>query len=352
MSRVLIVADDLTGALDSAVAFAVRGMATRVVLDPGALAAALGDPGLRAVAVTTASREIPPDAAAGRVTALAAAISRFDGILFKKIDSRLKGNVAAELAALLALRPLAVLASPAIPRLGRFVAGGALTGSGVSAPMPVASLLGCAAEVPTVARDADLDAALPDDLAARIHVGAAGLAEAIARRLAPDAVPADIPPLETPLLVAIGSRDPVTLDQLAALDMQAIQAPNGVVPDLPRSSVRIARIVPGEGPVSTEVAARRFAEGIAREMRHAMPRTLFACGGETAFAILARLSVPALDIRAEVFPGVPLAVCSRTGLAVVTKSGGFGGPDLLVRFLRMFRDPPETGGAQEVRSSA
>jgi uncharacterized protein YgbK (DUF1537 family) len=57
-------------------------------------------------------------------------------------------------------------------------------------------------------------------------------------------------------------------------------------------------------------------------------------GGETAIAVLAALRARGLSLAGEVAPGVALGtIVGRPfdGLAVVTKAGGFGDPDTLVR---------------------
>ena len=61
LARVLIVADDLTGALDTAGPFAQQGLVTKVVAQPMQCDAdSLG--GARVVSVNTASRHLPADA--------------------------------------------------------------------------------------------------------------------------------------------------------------------------------------------------------------------------------------------------------------------------------------------------
>jgi D-threonate/D-erythronate kinase len=121
MARIVIVADDLTGAADSAVGFAGRA-GTVVSVDPAA-----GWPQDAAVvAVDTDSRYAPPDLAATLVTAATARGVAAGARVVKKIDSTLRGNVAAEVAAAAAAvrvrgdrrGALAVIA-PAFPGTGR-----------------------------------------------------------------------------------------------------------------------------------------------------------------------------------------------------------------------------------------
>ena len=96
--RIAVVADDLTGALDALGPFAEAGMRCVVVTTPAHLAAAFGRDA-QVIAVCTNSRELQPEAAARLGRGMAAAL-RFVPVVFKKIDSRLKGNIAAEVLAL------------------------------------------------------------------------------------------------------------------------------------------------------------------------------------------------------------------------------------------------------------
>lgn len=116
----LIIADDLSGAADCAIPFARAGQRTVVALHP------LGpgfDAGGSTLAVDADTRRLTGQEAARRTCAVHAAHARAGQRLYKKIDSTLRGNWAAEVAA---LRPLAgmALVAPAYPALGRTVRGG------------------------------------------------------------------------------------------------------------------------------------------------------------------------------------------------------------------------------------
>src|SRR5437867_8466852 len=125
-TRVVVTADDLTGAADTGVQCARAGLPARVWLRDGSV-------GPGASVFDTDSRSLAPLRAAGRVGALARRL-RADGFehLYKKVDSTLRGNVGAETAALLAAlgREFAVLA-PAFPANGRTTVGGVQRVGGV-----------------------------------------------------------------------------------------------------------------------------------------------------------------------------------------------------------------------------
>ncbi|WP_172960947.1 four-carbon acid sugar kinase family protein [Oceaniglobus roseus] len=338
--RVLLIADDLTGALDASVAFAERGMTVLCACTPEAAGAAVAR-GPDVVAVSTNSRELTGTEAARRLAAvLAAAVLPPATILFKKIDSRLKGHIAAEMEVLAACRDRA-LVCPAVPRLGRVVRDGAVCGAGIATPIPVAAKVsGMPFAAPDARDQADLDAAVREADPATLFVGAAGLAEALARRLAPTAAEGGPPRIGRPALFAIGSQDPVTLAQLDGFD--AVAAPGGVLPSPPTDgpSLRLVRIAPGGAPVPAGTAARNFATGLRNWLVARRPATLLSCGGETTAAILDAIGCTMLEVRAEVLPGLPLSrmVDGMPGLALVTKSGGFGAPDTLREVARRLSD--------------
>lgn len=335
MFQLLIIADDLTGALDSAAAFACRGMRVIVANSADHVGAAMSQ-GAHVVAVNTGSREMGPDQAAQVMADICSVTAGYSGLVMKKVDSRLKGPIAAELTVLHEKFCLPIFASPAIPRLGRYVVEGHVGGAGVDTPISISSKLGCPAEIPDIRSDEDMDAALPKDVFGRLLVGAAGLTEALARRYAMGkSVSADIT-FSQPSLWAIGSRDPVTLAQVAMLEnVEIIEAANGVVPDTDEVAALIIQMVEGADSISEFDAGCRFAEGVSNLASQHQFGSLFACGGETASAILARLGVGLLELEGEILPGVPVsrALDGVKGLQIVTKSGGFGARDTLQRLL-------------------
>ncbi len=344
--RVLIIADDLTGALDSAVTLTNAGLRAIVARRPGDVPAALAM-APEVLAINTASREGSAAAARAAVEAAFEAAGSAPGIiLMKKVDSRLKGHVGEEVATLAARAGLSrALLAPAIPAQGRRVADGAMTGPGLAQPLDVAAVLagrGLGVAIPDTASDTDFDAPLAAAFEEpTLLVGAAGLAAAIGRRLGRGAIPR--PALARPLLLAIGSHDPITLtqvDRLAARGTPVLPAPEGRCPAV-AGDVVVIRLTAVEGrPFDAREAGARFAEGIARRVRAGGIRTLLGCGGETADAILGALGVGVLEIEGEILPGVPVSRILVEGapLGFVTKSGGFGSEEALVAVV---------GGAEE-----
>lgn len=109
----LIIADDLSGAADCAIAFASAGLRTVVTLDP---AHDTGD--AQVVAIDTDTRRLSPDDAAARTVTACQMLLQPGQRLYKKIDSTLRGKWAAEVAGLQAIAGLAIVA-PAFPATGR-----------------------------------------------------------------------------------------------------------------------------------------------------------------------------------------------------------------------------------------
>ncbi len=113
-----LIADDLTGASDAGVQFTHFGLSARVLFEaPGRLPHAEVD----ALAIDTDSRAIPSRQAYVRVREVAHGLRALQPRhIYKKIDSTLRGNLGAEIDAVMDAfdAPLAIVA-PAFPALGR-----------------------------------------------------------------------------------------------------------------------------------------------------------------------------------------------------------------------------------------
>jgi len=129
--RLGVIADDLTGANDTGVQFARQGARTLVPLDWHDLTALARRADV--LVLSTNSRAASPRVAAQRARVAAEAL-RCAGVaaVYKKIDSTFRGNIGAELDAILDVFPgsLTVL-TPAFPPAGRSVHNGMLLVEGV-----------------------------------------------------------------------------------------------------------------------------------------------------------------------------------------------------------------------------
>jgi D-threonate/D-erythronate kinase len=128
MRLMLVLADDLSGAADCGVACASHGLSAVVLLSDRDT-----DTGIDADVLTIDcnTRNQPPAKAASEVTRLVERHLRNEDLLFKKLDSTLRGNVAAELAAALEARrmisadhPVVAVLAPAFPANGRTTSNG------------------------------------------------------------------------------------------------------------------------------------------------------------------------------------------------------------------------------------
>jgi uncharacterized protein YgbK (DUF1537 family) len=128
--RLGVIADDLTGANDTGVQFARKGARTIVPLEWHDLASL--ERGADVLVLCTDSRALPKEVAAQRARVAAQALRKARAeTIYKKIDSTFRGNIGAELEAILEVFPatLAVL-TPTFPPARRAVEDGILTVEG------------------------------------------------------------------------------------------------------------------------------------------------------------------------------------------------------------------------------
>ncbi|MDQ2672448.1 MAG: four-carbon acid sugar kinase family protein [Actinomycetota bacterium] len=382
---IAVIADDLTGAADTGVQFVHAGYRTAVFFR----ATEVIEDNLDAVVFDTDSRAMPAGFAAKRVVDAAHA-ARGARIVYKKLDSTLRGNVAAELAAALggARRDRAIVA-PAFPAAGRATVGGIQRVHGVPVDetemandphIPVReahvpSLLADAfssvgllsvedlAEpdlvrstledydcvVADAERDADLEAlvrAVPDP-AGLLWVGSAGLALALGS-VYPGPYAGTTRVRRTPVrpvLVVVGSLSGVAREQVRRL-VEAYgevdvpvdsRAPNAV-----REAVGAARRAlaggtcavvhsPEERSASGESVLGSLSEVAALLSEEGLFEGLVLTGGATAVGVAQRLGASGIRLEGEVETGVPMGLLAGPRpYPVVTKAGGFGRPDTLV----------------------
>jgi uncharacterized protein YgbK (DUF1537 family) len=119
MPRLLVIADDLTGACEVGVQFAKQGIPTLVLTEMTGLTSLSAD--YQVVVVNTESRHLAPDEAAQRVSGVVAeGIEAGATHFYKKTDSSLRGNIGSELEALMKASSCRTLPfMPAFPKLKR-----------------------------------------------------------------------------------------------------------------------------------------------------------------------------------------------------------------------------------------
>ncbi len=349
MTSLRLLADDLTGALDTA-AELVGLVGPVPVFWHGAIPPVLPV----SVALDSGTRELRPLPAAAVVSGLAAHLSGA-GIAYKKVDSLLRGPTLAELAACMRAGgwQRCVLA-PAFPHQGRATRGGrqfardgegrwSAVSGGIVAALRAAGVDAQAGELdadlpPGISVfDADTDADLRRVVATArrwpgpmLWSGSGGLAQA----LAADAPPPTLAILPTPVLGLFGSDQAVTAAQLAACAPHWVGLPAGgeIERRLAAHGVALASVGLPPG-LPREDAARRIAVEFAALVRGmTAPGTLLAVGGETLRGLCSSLGAHSLEVQGRIAPGLPWSVIRGgrwDGVTVVSKSGAFGHSTLL-----------------------
>lgn len=386
--RVAVISDDLTGAADTGVQLARAGYRTAVAFGRAPEPA---DSDIDALVIDTDSRALDPAAAAERVAAAVADVAARP-LLYKKLDSTLRGPVAAELrAALAASGRVQAIVAPAFPASGRTTRGGTQLVHGEPVErtafaddpgFPVReshlpSLLAAAGlgrvsvvdsdsmreagDAPWVVVDAEADAdlerivrAVPDP-AAVLWAGSAGLALALGRVYpGPRAHAPGARRAARRVLVVVGSAnaaareqlerlaagpEPVALVELepAALSADHLEgASSALGAALDAGGICVLAVAAGSG--DGERITQALAEVVGRLSDGERVDGLVLTGGATAIAVARRLGAHGLVIEDELEPGVPIGrLLGPAPHPVVTKAGGFGTPDALRAACRALR---------------
>ena len=358
MTGLRLMADDLTGALDSAARFIplVGPMPVfwGAVPDNPPLHFAF-DAGTREAGAAVAGRS-----AEGLVPVLAPG-----NPAFRKLDSLLRGHVAVEIAASARAFDHVVIA-PAFPFQGRIMRDGRLWSRSEATQwhdigVDLAgefSAVGCPAVLAVpgqaapsgvslwdAATEVDLDwivaagRALPGRV---LWCGSAGLAGALAGRR-----PVPVPVLPRPMLALIGSDQPVALAQLAVLG-----ARHHSVTDAAEAGIISAALArDGAAAVSLALPPRTPRADAARQIARVFAAllaalgqpvgtlpigTLVISGGATLRGLATALGATRLDVDGEIMPGAPTSLLrggAWEGQRIVAKSGAFGDAGFLSRLL-------------------
>ena len=351
MTTLRLIADDLTGALDTAAQFTGRIGPLPVLLD-------------RMTAAPEASYALNLSCRDGDERAAVActrdSLGCYSGadVAFKKIDSLLRGHWAAELAEIVKSgRFRRIVLAPAVPAQGRLTrdglqmlaqpSGDRLLIKDVAAELKRHGVSSRGADGGVLLLDAESDADL-DAIAQRyanelatLWCGAAGLARALAQES-----PRAARPLHQPHLVIVGSRHPVTLRQVEVFRAAHPDwsAPMGAEPSFigrvltTLEAVGCCVVLPDLPPGLTEMEA---AEPIARGLEllsGRLPRLggLTVVGGETFAALCRVLKATRLSVDGEFLHGVPASRMESgiwSGTFCASKSGAFGEPDWLLKHL-------------------
>jgi uncharacterized protein YgbK (DUF1537 family) len=381
----LLVADDLTGACDSGIAFAQYGFDTRVLFGTSVFQDG------ETIAVSTNSRRLTVREAAKRVEVACGMVPiAANGLLFKKIDSTLRGHVVAECDAMMLSTScrLGVMA-PALPSQSRTVAGGRLQvrdlagnweldvrellaeqGASDVALLEASHLTSSAYAMAEMTRLASTgvryilcDATEDEELAciaeALMHceervlwIGSAGLASAAAKLLAtrrPNRARANIvagkldETLSHKVVFCVGSDHAVTQLQLKhlkdAVGLQALAVSSAGAMDV-QVALGVADAV--IFAINTKNPEPQRLRELLYAAQNCGMESMVLSGGDTAEMICQAVEAQEILLTSEILGGVAMGRL-RGGLLdrikVATKSGGFGDQRCLEEVMHLLRVP-------------
>lgn len=364
---ITVLADDLSGALDTGVVFQER-WDTVVVPDAGS-------------ALMARSTVVVQNLADRHLSARASAMLRREAVLrigaeealYLKVDSTLRGPVGAQVEAVLTAHPRyrAALVCPAFPQNGRTVVDGHLLVDGQqvelsvlgrdphnpitsgnvgeilrqSTAVPIHRLMHDPMQMQPGMRIYVADAQIDSDLAEIagyladhpdvLPVGSAGLARALCRVWyksdAEGGSRDSAPPAVAQIFAVVGTMHPTTRSQVATMQSRhgwdILDTTSGN-PIADQSHVILT--TPNESIADAETAIEGLVGRAAQYIQTSRHRLLVvATGGDTALALMRRLQVDRLRPRHEITPGVVWSEGVMAGgiLSLITKSGAFGGPE-------------------------
>ncbi|MDR0576433.1 MAG: hypothetical protein LBI87_02575 [Candidatus Accumulibacter sp.] len=375
MTSIRILADDLTGALDTAAAFAGE---TPVFIDrppaDGRFSAA------RVAVVATPTRDAPSEDIPGHLRPTLEWL-KSGGLAFKKVDSLLRGNTFAELAWLARNGGFgAAVFAPAFPAQGRVTLGGRqwviapgdLSGPRQPTAPPFAEAfsihgLSVGADAPSggkrrdvwapdVTSDAELDAIAAQagvgEARSWLWCGSAGLAHALARRfgLEPGAA-AFAPPVadDAPTVLVSASHHPVFRRQWEFLC--SARKPHALARRASAAELADAldSAKQGAGSVWLDLSpedeidparAARLLDSQMTQLAAGLPRPgrLVVIGGDTLLGLCRAAGAEALLARAFPRGGwghARLQGGAWDGVFCYSRSGAFGGVDDLSAMIRL-----------------
>jgi len=371
--RIAVIADDLTGALDTGVQFTQWGYTTQLTNDP--------EHSTAEVAITnTDTRNKTPTEAYQTVYNITKQLTHT--IIYKKLDSTLRGNPGPETQAILdATCETHAILTPTYPPTGRRVQDGHLYihDTPITQTEYINEYRHKTSHIPEILQTQAhitknpenlkpginiIDAATEKHLTeitkhrTRILAGSAGLADALCQTLRN-------PP---PVITIIGSMRTQTRIQAKQLEtrlgatiipLDTIQAlhekPQSETVKEAEEALKIGRDIvitstPSPETIEqTKTEAQRMGlttEELEKRVTHALAEStetllkhktagLILTGGATALAVTERLAVKNIEILDEVEPGIPVLRLDQT--PAVTKAGGFGQPDALIRAIKYLK---------------
>jgi D-threonate/D-erythronate kinase len=367
--HIALIADDLTGSLDTGLQFRKKGLLTIVPLNWN-----YPLPQAQGLVLNTNSRNLPGDVAYRRVYRICRRL-KVKGI-YKKIDSTMRGNVGQEALAILNSQKIAkAIVVPTVPVMGRAVEGGVLRVHGIPllktayARDPfhplwtsrVASLLEKETGEPvgfigiqevrkgpsylaekiqkTSARLLSLDAVFQSDLkiiaqacallaGQVLPCGSVGLADELNLPIRRKERKLRGKGPTRPLLIISASRNPTTANQIEIArnhshfpvvepDLDRLTNSRTSGPEAKAAGQRLVEVISGGEGVIFTTTFQKYLPGKETMIPKALGKAavfllgelrlggLVLTGGDLAMGVCERLSSSALRIEEEVLPGIP-----------------------------------------------
>ena len=380
MQKLLIVADDLTGALDTGVQLAQQGFGACVTPYTAPL------PDAEVAIVNTQSRHVAPHIAFARVqNAVLSAVEQGYDCFYKKTDSLLRGNTGAEIEAVLsATNSKQAFFVPAYPQIGRTTVLGQQYANGLpihqtaaaqDAQNPVHT-----ANITDILRDTTdalafcvpVGGVMPNDggivifdaqtqphleaLATKLQnktavfAGCAGFAPYLHKVFALSAETKHTPILCKPkhMLTVCGSLHPASRRQIEVAQAAGVPALEISVEELRMGALKTAKqqqaasflnaqnlILYTTSAMVGNLSANFAAQSLAGIVKAIASRSTALCvfGGDTAEAVFTALDIGAVYPLYEFAGGIPVCAAYNTAgqsRTVITKAGSFGAEDTII----------------------
>ncbi|MFB2927513.1 four-carbon acid sugar kinase family protein [Aeromonas hydrophila] len=367
---IAILADDLTSALDGAAPFAHRGLSARVMLQiPSDL-----QQGTDVIAFDLNSRFLPPEEASRRFECAAAGVKHVD-IIYKTVDSTLRGNLGHETrGTLIGCGRKQAIVVPAFPDAGRTTVKGRQYVHGVlleqsefsqdpthpiTTSLVATRMVGLDTtqyRVCDANNNADIDRVIRcEGLSAPVvWVGSPGIASALARAVSPSSVVCPSYRLcaaVSRVLVVVGSLHPVNqaqLDRVLLSDSLVITLTDNVAADVIAHQVctaflhhSIVCLVSARERTNISELANSPADTLGAIVARCTTSFdgLVVTGGDTARRVVDAMNVHSLDLLGEIAPGVPFGLLNVADRKIPfsTKAGGFGDTETLFQCVQILR---------------
>ncbi len=399
MRKLLVISDDFTGALDTGVQFSSYNVSLKVFTHPSVEFDTL-DRNIDVLIVNAETRHLKPSVAYDIVYKIAAdAFAHGFSFICKKVDSGLRGNIGSELSAVLDATGIENLQFiPAYPRLNRVTKNGIHYVNDLPLHMSIIAedpfepprysdvkkIISSQTDAKIASSEGDsgihiFNAATDNDLEQiadslslsdlTLSSGSAGFAPYLAKKLGYSPIKKMPPALNRSKLVICGSVNPVSRDQMIAIEGQGFKryqlSPQQKIEegwiDSPECSAFVTSCIKsiesdgaavidvnGDNFVQSELPEDSVREHIAMllgklcrkilDINHDID--LISIGGDTLKAIIDTLHVSEITPAAELEPGVVLNRIEYCGepVSIVSKSGSFGSENTILNLIKSIGD--------------